>query len=303
MLIIIEGCDKSGKTTLAREISKRFNYEYQHFGAPGPEPGREYAEFLLNLKRPTVCDRFYIGEQVYGPLLRGKSLITNLQKAVIERLCRLRGAIVIYAQTPLEVCQERLAKSKDEDVTLKENEIAWKMFREVIEETHITPMCLYDSSKPDSINTLLAQLAPVLNTMRQMSGLASVYCSGIGTIFGDKMVVVGESLNERVTWIGKPFDRGVSSEFLYSCLREASVPESKLYFCNADKLTVEEATFIRQGDTTPWLALGDKAHRKLSDLQIDHVWIPHPQYWKRFKNGERAEYVGMIDKWRAQWSI
>lgn len=301
MLVIIEGPDKAGKTTLAKEITKRFGYCYSHFGAPGPDPGREYADFLCKLERPTVCDRFYIGEQVYGPLLRGKSLISNLQKAVLERLCRFRGAVLIYASTPLEVCQERLARSKDDDVTPVQNAIAWKMFQEIIKEIHIAPMCLYDSSRAESLDVLLAQIRPVLHTMHSLAGLAHIYCTGIGTIFGSKMVVVGESLNERVTWVGKPFDKGVSSEFLYSCMREAEIPEAKLYLCNADKLTVEESMFIRQGETLPWLALGELAHAKLQELRIDHTWIPHPQYWKRFHANEREEYVGMLKKWRFQW--
>lgn len=300
MLVIIEGADKTGKTTLAKKIVEKFGYSYAHFAAPGPDPGREYADFLINLDKPTVCDRFYIGEQVYGPLLRGKSVISNLQKATIERLCRYRGAILIWANTPIEVAQERLAKSKEEDVTLKENESAWYMFRDIIKEIPITPMCAYDSSRTGALEKILSELDPVINTMRQMSGLARYYCSGIGTIFGNKMVVVGESINERVTWVGKPFDRGVSSEFLYSCMREANIPESRLYVCNADKLTTEEAMFIRQGDTEPWLALGEKAHQRLTDMMISHVWIPHPQYWKRFHNSERVAYVVMLKKWRAQ---
>lgn len=302
MLIIIEGPDKSGKSTLAREIEKRFGYSYAHFGAPGPDPAGEYARFLLNLKGPTVCDRFYLGEQVYGPLLRGKSVITNLQKAVIERLCRYRGAILIYAGTPLEVCQERLAKSKYEDVTVDQNAKAWEMFRSIITECSIMPVCHYDSSKSDSVNKLIKELETPLAIMRAMSGLARVYCTGLGTIQGDKMVVVGEKLNDRISWIGKPFDKGVSSEFLYSCFREAGIPESKTYFVNAATLTIEEAMFLQFGDTTPWLALGNEAHEKLNSLQITHSNIPHPQYWKRFHGDERGEYIGMLKLWKSKYN-
>lgn len=301
MLVIIEGADKTGKSTLAHAIEKRFGYSYRHFGAPGPDPGREYAEFLASLKEPTVCDRFYIGEQVYGPLLRGKAIITNLQKAVIERYCRFRGAVLIWACTPLEIVQERLVRDGDDLISLEQNAKAWNMFKSVISECNVLPLCCYDSSKPGALERIMCELDPVLNTMRHIAGMANYYCSGFGTIWGPRMVVVGDAINERVTWINKPFDRGSSSEYLYSCLREASIPEKRLYFCNAKDLTVEEATFLRIESSEPWLALGDKAHNRLSELGITHSYIPHPQFWKRFHVTQREEYVGMLRLWKKDY--
>lgn len=149
----------------------------------------------------------------------------------------------------------------------------------------------------------MKQLETISKIMHSAAGLAHVYCTGIGTIQGDKMVIVGEKLNERITWIGKPFDKGISSEFLYSCLREASITESKTYFVNADKLTVEEAMLLQHGDTQPWLALGNEAHERLNELQITHAHIPHPQYWKRFHSNQREEYVGMLKLWRDQYNV
>jgi thymidylate kinase len=58
MLIVIEGPDKTGKTTLAKAIAEQLGYEYKHFSAPKGSPADEYIDFLLSLKRPTVCDRF-----------------------------------------------------------------------------------------------------------------------------------------------------------------------------------------------------------------------------------------------------
>jgi len=301
MLIIIEGPDKSGKTTLARAIEKKFGYKYEHFGPPGPDPAGEYARFLINLKEPTVCDRFYLGEQVYGPLLRKESLITDLQKVVIERLCRYRGAILIYACAPLHICQDRLIRDKDENITLDQNKKAWDMFFALMQTVPIQPICLYDSTEQNALEKCLVEIDSISKIMRAMAGLAHVYCNGIGTISNDKMVIVGEKLNERITWVGKPFDKGLSSEFLYSCMQDAKIPEIRVYICNANKLSVEEAIFLRYGNTEPWLALGSPAHDLLSELQITHSFIPHPQYWKRFKNGEYKEYIGMLKLWKDQY--
>jgi len=84
-------------------------------------------------------------------------------------------------------------------------------------------------------------------------------------------------------------------------MREAGIPEARVYVCNADKLSTEEAMFLQHGDTQPWLALGSSAHERLNELQITHANIPHPQYWKRFRNGEREEYIGMLKLWKDQY--
>jgi hypothetical protein len=196
-----------------------------------------------------------------------------------------------------------LIKHGDLGITLEQNEKAWNMFRSIVPETHVMPLCLYDSSKPQALDLLLSQIDPIIRTHRDLAGLANFYCHGIGSIFGNKMVVVGEAVNKNTTWLGLPFDNGGSSEFLYSCMREAQVPEPRVYLCNAKDLTVEEAMFIRQGETEPWLALGDVAHKVLNELSISHSHIPHPQYWKRFKSNQRAEYVAVLKKWLYDYMI
>src|ERR1700675_809922 len=103
MLAVIEGADKTGKTTLAKAIAKQLGYKYIHFSAPKGPPADEYIDFLLALKRPTVCDRFHLGELVYGPLLRGKAGLTPLQLATIERVMRLKQTIVIHAITDMKL--------------------------------------------------------------------------------------------------------------------------------------------------------------------------------------------------------
>jgi len=83
-LIIIEGPDGSGKTTLAKMICGSFP-EFIYIHSPGKTDNREVAwdrlwwyKQIINLD--VVIDRcFIISEYIHGPILRGKNLIDMFQ--------------------------------------------------------------------------------------------------------------------------------------------------------------------------------------------------------------------------------
>jgi len=83
-MIIVEGMDNTGKTTLVKNLAKEFKLEVRK--TPQDvimEPGRlldwvdhelDQVEVLPSL--PFLYDRFpLISEEVYGPILRGKSVV------------------------------------------------------------------------------------------------------------------------------------------------------------------------------------------------------------------------------------
>jgi len=74
MLIVIDGPDGSGKTTLARHLQEKHGATYHHDKGP-PEAEDLVAYFLSLLARGGIIDRFALSEMVYGPLLRGRSRI------------------------------------------------------------------------------------------------------------------------------------------------------------------------------------------------------------------------------------
>jgi len=294
MLIIIEGPDKSGKTTLAKKIEEKFHYKYAHFSSPGNNPASEYASFFSSISSPTVCDRSYFGERVYGPLLRGTSKISNLQYAVIERICRLKGAIFIYALTPLKICQARLHDNlANEKISIENNMRAWARFKTLTLSCSLRPFLTYDATEQKSLDDLLKYLEQLLPLLRSHAILARDCCTGVGTIYGRKIVLVGEALNTRTTWLGLPFDGGPSSNYLYERFKEAKVPEHMVYLCNAVDLTEKEVAFLNLTKIT-WISLGAYADQKLLDLGVTHQPIPHPQHWFRFHPHEPETYVDYL---------
>jgi len=295
MLIIIEGPDKSGKTTLAKKIEEQFHYKYAHFSAPGDDPASEYASFFSSISSPTVCDRSYFGERVYGPLLRGASKISDLQYAVIERICRLKGATFIYASTPLKVCQTRLYDNlTNKKISIKNNKEAWARFKTLAPSCSLRPFLTYDATTQNALDGLLKHLGQLLPSLRSHAILARKCCTGVGTIYGRKIVFVGEGLNKKKTWLGLPFDSGPTSNYLYEQCKKARIPEHKVYLCNAVNLTKREVAFLNLAKTT-WISLGNYANLKLLNLGVKHQSIPHPQYWLRFHAHKPGAYVKFLE--------
>lgn len=290
MLIVIEGPDKTGKTTLAKAIAEQLGYEYKHFSAPKGSPADEYIDFLLKLKRPTVCDRFHLGELVYGPMFRGKAGITPLELVTIERVMRLKQTILIHAVTNMKLANQRLVHSTEhEAVDTRQNIAAAQGFARVFPLTNAGPVIRYDGSSLDSINKIVDDLRKI----RQSLGTPAKY-SGVGTITGSKVVFVGEQVNKNVTWRNLPFDKGASSQFLFDIFQAAGVPEKAVYVCNADKLTYQEVTNLLHGGRVTFVTLGKKAARKLNSFGVLHYELPHPQFVKRFHYNQKESYAAEI---------
>lgn len=113
-MIIIEGPDYTGKTTLAKkliEALKLSKHSYVHCGPPPKAMShlmspawQQYVHMLLDHSIPAyaIVDRFIYGELVYGPILRESTLFDRGHMRMLERIMMARRSIVIRARPPLE---------------------------------------------------------------------------------------------------------------------------------------------------------------------------------------------------------
>lgn len=121
--IIIEGLDKTGKTTLAKFLSEKTGMPIKKFSnpAPGEDPSVEYAEFVVSAQ-PCVVDRMHLSEMAYGPVMRGESTVDENVQRVIEGLLARRGSSVgVYCYADEEDLKRRF--EEDGETFIKPEDI------------------------------------------------------------------------------------------------------------------------------------------------------------------------------------
>lgn len=81
MKIILEGCDGTGKTTLAKKLQERYGIDYVHINRQDPTSYEFYSQTLG--KTDIIWDRHFVGEMIYPTVFKRKP---NLRMADFENL-------------------------------------------------------------------------------------------------------------------------------------------------------------------------------------------------------------------------
>lgn len=137
MNIIVEGENKCGKSTLARHIVS-LGFKYIKVSQPGPLGAfKEYSDILSKLEKggDYVLDRFYIGEQVYGPIYRGSSSLSREQIMEIEKRLSQINAIVVYCYDSEKNIAKRFIKDGEEFADIKKIGEALQLFEKEIKRS------------------------------------------------------------------------------------------------------------------------------------------------------------------------
>jgi hypothetical protein len=111
-VLVLEGCDGAGKTTLAIALATGYDYTMVH-AARTPE-GVDLAErYRTILARPgrLVLDRSFVSELVYGPLLHGRSRLTRADVTALAAIVTRRGGVFVHLTgTPEQIAARLTAR-------------------------------------------------------------------------------------------------------------------------------------------------------------------------------------------------
>jgi hypothetical protein len=114
MIVIVEGPDGSGKSTLVDALSARKNVHVRHWGVVD-EPYKVYSEeldrFLESDTPHAVYDRFWPSEDVYGNVLRGGNRLSAGDRRLLRWRALTAGVVVILCAPPDGAIAQNVAGS------------------------------------------------------------------------------------------------------------------------------------------------------------------------------------------------
>ena len=121
MIIIIEGPDGSGKTTLAQKLSKQTGYPVVHRSQPknDEEKQRMFREYMVAIEagKNVIFDRCWYSEMAYGPVMRDDSVISYPEMYLLEEKLAKHGALIIYCPDKPKTLWQRATKRGEDYIT------------------------------------------------------------------------------------------------------------------------------------------------------------------------------------------
>jgi thymidylate kinase len=297
VLIILEGPDCVGKSTLAENISANFvssrqPYHWFQAGPPGKiHPLDAYVVPLLCFGPHDVvlCDRWHVGEAVYPTVMGRSTRMTPGVLDYIELFLQSRGATTLVLDQTDEILMCRFIERGDDFVNAGQLLEAAHGFRGI--------QCFLRTKTIQPPNMVMSTAS-----LREASVeyLRKTYTTWIGSprpnvlLMGDVRACDGQTCKHKTPHdvAGPAFMPypATSGEFLFRALDP--LPDG-VAVANACDVDLSDALWVDLGRPTT-VALGVKASERLTECGVPHAAVPHPQYVRRFHNHAVAEYGQLI---------
>lgn len=308
MLIVIEGSDGTGKTTLSDALcealseTRHIELTQHHFSQPVRHPLAEY-ELFLDAYRPGagqhyIIDRLHWGEIVYGELYRNGGQLTSAGFWHVEQYLRSRGAIMVHATGDPDTVIARQADKGEDFLQAVDADQAWTRFEELAGNS------LQDVYRYDSTTTTVETATRDLLTLGDRAEALAYdtvgeFPSYVGPVISKpSLLLVGEIPNfveveqENHAAAFVPYN-SCSGKYLIDALLTRSVGAGDVGLVNAYDRGyhgLDIARLWKNLEEPAVVALGRKAAHHLGVMGVPHRESQHPQYRRRFLNDQMHEY-------------
>ena len=320
-LILLEGVDGGGKSTLADRIADTFTFLTEdqpnpptvtriHKGKPTPNLDA-FQEYELPLERfdlrdrvrskrdLVIMDRWHVGEMPYGKLYRNHSRLDDTGMLHLELTLSAMGAVKVLVQPDdVDLVKFRL-KERGEDF-LQPEHVEWVYFWY---EGH-RKWYGYTRASDTSPSELIQAARD-----RALGDHPAAPLSWSGYVGGPtpRLLLVGDQRNDgprsRLEFprAFTPWDNAGSAKYLMSTLILAGMRQG-VGIVNAHEAGVD-LRLVEKIDPKPTVvALGRQASKSLTDLGVEHEAVPHPQWVRRFRSKQMGWYAQEIKEaagWRS----
>ena len=323
-IIVIDGCDGTGKTTLAEAICKRHDGVYIHntYRWPSKMPLYHTAALHRALKlsrsRLVVIDRLWMSEAIYAEVYRKGSPWPHMGR-MIDRIIRKVGGVYILTQSPANHA-EKFEQLKTEREEMYDNvEHVRKRFDELFEgglsghdydyaqQLSVFGMRMRDDVLPyrydvegTNLDVYIDMVMSVLQSrlMKQYEPALHLHTKNFaGHLHEANIIFVGDKANSKMRAVSWPFyDFGNCSEFFADALHSLSFDETRAIYINAHDgngpLYVNDC--LRAKPYMKVICFGNQAYDTMSEFTRKIHKVIHPSYAKRFN--KRQEFLLQLEE-------
>ena len=298
-MIIVEGPDNSGKTTLAGKIMEEWGEALGLEALKSQGPASNYYWWMRILTDSPdvlgslVCDRFYFGELVYGPLTRGGISLGQQQREVVESMLLTAQPLVIRCKLIRDrALFENRPQTFDWDTVVQ----AEDYYSRILHSRGPLTVIPYDAFTPGSLERVLVKVASYLDTVPHWITRRSRFNHGRGQMNRPSLMIVGQQFARDNEW-KVPFERSRSGQLLHNALRQTKWSMGRIWFTNAYKesngLNTSNLAVLKDEALTIQprfiLTLGNKATGLWAVVcgqdeecaAIPTAKLFHPGYWLR----------------------
>ena len=295
MLIIIEGPDLAGKTTLAELVASTITdslhepVEVRHCGPLKEHPLIEYEQvlddYVPGAGKHIVYDRLHLGELIYGPVKRGESRLTREAYTHVELALARLGAVIATVDAPNTILLERHRDRGESFVTPVELLQVANMYRML--ERFIPQRSHYVAVSHEAA----VQVAAVSQINERLA--ATTFPYRFGTYIGvpnPRILLLGDRRGPSPTEHARAFVPYPNSSGAYLMRAVSMLAWNRaLGIANACEEDIG-ALWTKLGNPRV-VALGRNAQQRCREAELRHGTVPHPQYMRRFHH-EQVDLYG-----------
>lgn len=294
-MIIIEGPDSSGKSTLVKWIRDNT----LHSIVKPYYPKREQLSYYLHtgaFYRGSFLERYYLSEIVYPRFKLNRPVMESWKQFLIEASLQPYAPVIIYARPPKDIVLECLKNRGDEYVSPEEVEEMLNIYDWAIERSHI-PVVRYNFDKDDP-KEIIEITKEIYLKRKNLSGYFYPFLSSGDFYKSHPIMFIGDEPSN--TSMGDGYIRAFispngSSSFLHKSLYAAGIYSREMpYFTNWGKGfdndrdrrdSIEREIEVLRPKKI--ICLGKEIRDKVGRGEV----LEHPSYVKRFYSKDYQWYI------------
>lgn len=318
MLILVEGTDGAGKTTLVAAVADALRIAYPHdvvevrkCGPPTPSahPLDLYAEPLYDYRpgcgRHIIYDRHFIGEWIYPEVLGRPSRADVPSWRWLNIMLAARGALLVHAVADLETLADNLERRGDDLVRVSQLRRISLEYETVLKqatlESHVVrfgdPLAVSDiitrariaEARAGNLTRFITYVGPprprylLLGEVRHAIGRYATPAR--------EAILTSPELTRSLGPAFGPYP-GTSGHYL---LQNVPQPLLDAGLGLANACDVDDPVELWEALGRPHYAvLGRGAERAVRSRMYRYGVAPHPQYWRRFYSAYGDHYGTLI---------